>query len=191
MDTLGDKWSSSIASHQESEAESISDGGNSYLESDSVTPNRPAGCPDNDPMQYLTSSKRFFDGCIDAIVVKDKGRLRTVPLTNVDIETSAIRPRISAAINRRNAHLSANDVAGMAIECRPWQVATAAELLLGRDTMVVTATGSGKTMCFFVPLLVDTTVSVLVISPLLALMDDQVSSPTIAVNIIMNSCGCI
>lgn len=136
-------------------------------------------------------SQPFYDGCVDALVVKDKGRLRTVPFSNVDIETSAIRHRISTVINRRNAHLSANDVSGTVIECRPWQVATTAKLLLGRDTMVVTATGGGKTMFFFMPLLVDTTVSVLVISPLLALMDDQVSSPPIAVDIMMNSCRCI
>jgi len=191
MHTHSDKWSSSIPPRQASEAESITDGGTSCPQSESAIPNHPSDCHNNDPIQTLMFSQPFYDGCVDALVVKDKGRLRTVPFSNVDIETSAIRHRISAVINRRNAHLSANDVFGTVIECRPWQDTTAAKLLLGRDTMVVTATGGGKTMFFFMPLLVDTTVSVLVISPLLALMDDQVSSPPIAVDIMMNSCRCI
>jgi ATP-dependent helicase YprA (DUF1998 family) len=120
------------------------------------------------------SQPQLFEGCIDDDLIRDKGRLRTVAFSNVDGVTAAVRDRISVELERRNASISQYGVAGMRIEARLWQMAVAAEIMLRRDTLLITATGSGKSMCFFLLLIADTTASVLVISPLLALMDDQV-----------------
>jgi superfamily II RNA helicase len=115
----------------------------------------------------------LVDGCVDAAQVRDKGRLRTVAFTDAEPQTLAMRTKITEALTRRSRIEPANSEKP-AVDPRPWQIATAAELLLGRDTIVVTATGSGKTMCFFLALFADVKASVLVVSPLLALMDDQV-----------------
>jgi hypothetical protein len=118
--------------------------------------------------------RQLFDGCVDEQIILDKGRLRTVAFSSVDGETAAVRDRITVQLERRNAHLIHHGVSSMRIEARVWQVAVAAEILLKRDTLVITATGSGKTMCFLLLLIADATASVLVVSPLLGLMDDQV-----------------
>jgi hypothetical protein len=115
----------------------------------------------------------LVDGCLDAVLIRDKGRLRTIAFTDADADAVAMRDKIGNALTQR-ARVVPQNGDNRAIDARPWQIATAAEILLGRDTLVVTATGSGKTMCFFLALLADVRASVLVISPLLALMDDQV-----------------
>ncbi|XP_020521838.1 uncharacterized protein LOC18432470 isoform X1 [Amborella trichopoda] len=58
---------------------------------------------------------------------------------------------------------------------RPHQKEIIEEVLKGRDTMVVMATGSGKSLCYQVPPLVTGKLAV-VISPLISLMQDQVMS---------------
>ena len=55
-----------------------------------------------------------------------------------------------------------------------WQLEIADAILQGNDVIVDIGTGSGKTLCFALPLLKDKTDMVLVISPLTALMVDQV-----------------
>jgi ATP-dependent helicase YprA (DUF1998 family) len=57
-----------------------------------------------------------------------------------------------------------------------WQLDVAEAVLLGLDCVAIAGTGSGKTMPFAMPLLVDRTKKkiVLVISPLNDLEDDQV-----------------
>lgn len=67
-----------------------------------------------------------------------------------------------------------------------WQLDAAIAILEGRDVVLDVGTGSGKTMCFSLPLLVDETDIALIISPLSALMIDQVgkspaSLPSVAV----------
>ncbi|TFK53748.1 hypothetical protein OE88DRAFT_1276788 [Heliocybe sulcata] len=57
----------------------------------------------------------------------------------------------------------------------PWQLKIAAAILKGEDMIVDAGTGSGKTLCFSLPLLQDETDIGLVVSPLTALMVDQVS----------------
>jgi hypothetical protein len=117
----------------------------------------------------------LVDGCLDAVLIRDKGRLRTIAFTDADADAVAMRDKIGNALTQRARRgVAPENGDNRAIDARPWQIATAAEILLGRDTLVVTATGSGKTMCFFLALLADVRASVLVISPLLALMDDQV-----------------
>ena len=58
-----------------------------------------------------------------------------------------------------------------------WQLDIAEAILLGLDCVAVAGTGSGKTMPFVMPLLVDRTKKkmVIVISPLNDLEEDQVS----------------
>jgi len=58
---------------------------------------------------------------------------------------------------------------------RPGQEAVVASLLAGRDTLAVMPTGAGKSLCFQLPAVVDGGLTV-VVSPLIALMDDQVRS---------------
>jgi len=57
-----------------------------------------------------------------------------------------------------------------------WQLEIAEAVLRGEDVIVDVGTGSGKTLCFALPLLKDDTDMVLVVSPLTALMVDQVKT---------------
>jgi len=56
---------------------------------------------------------------------------------------------------------------------RPGQESVVASLLAGRDTLAVMPTGAGKSLCFQLPAVIDDGLTV-VVSPLIALMDDQV-----------------
>ena len=61
---------------------------------------------------------------------------------------------------------------------RPGQLASTAAVLHGRDAFVRLATGAGKSLCIFLaPLAVSDAAMALVISPLVGLMDQQVSNP--------------
>jgi len=100
------------------------------------------------------------------------GRLRTVAMASTDDLTLAARESIHRAVLQKNeaSRINPNRIE---VQQRTWQIAAAAEILCGRDTYMVTATGSGKTMCFQLALFTRPG-SIIVISPLLALMDDQV-----------------
>jgi ATP-dependent DNA helicase RecQ len=58
---------------------------------------------------------------------------------------------------------------------RPAQVPVVRSVLSGRDTLAVLPTGGGKSVCFQVPALVSGGLTV-VVSPLIALMQDQVAA---------------
>ncbi|KAJ4981678.1 hypothetical protein NE237_032515 [Protea cynaroides] len=58
---------------------------------------------------------------------------------------------------------------------RPYQKEIIEQILSGRDSLVVMATGSGKSLCYQIPSLISGKTAV-VVSPLLALMQDQVMS---------------
>src|SRR5918994_1902594 len=58
---------------------------------------------------------------------------------------------------------------------RPGQIPVIRSILEGQDTLAVLPTGAGKSVCFQVPALVLGGLTV-VISPLLALMQDQVAA---------------
>ena len=62
---------------------------------------------------------------------------------------------------------------------RPGQEAAIAALLAGRHALTVMPTGSGKSLCFQIPALVNDGLTV-VVSPLIALMQDQVSALRLA-----------
>nr|MBA3685935.1 DEAD/DEAH box helicase [Planctomycetota bacterium] len=60
-------------------------------------------------------------------------------------------------------------------EFRPLQAEAVASVLAGRDCLIVLPTGGGKSLCYQVPAACGAG-AVLVVSPLIALMDDQVAS---------------
>lgn len=55
-----------------------------------------------------------------------------------------------------------------------WQLDTSEAILLGLDSVVIAGTGSGKTIPFMLPLWLDSTRKMIIISPLKILQDDQV-----------------
>ncbi|KIM72970.1 hypothetical protein PILCRDRAFT_15631 [Piloderma croceum F 1598] len=62
----------------------------------------------------------------------------------------------------------------------PWQLETAEAILRGEDVIIDVGTGSGKTLCFALPLLTNETDMVIVVSPLTALMVDQAWSAEVS-----------
>ncbi len=61
-------------------------------------------------------------------------------------------------------------------EFRPGQAEVITAVLQGRDTLAVMPTGGGKSVCYQVPALLENEGITLVVSPLLALMKDQVDA---------------
>lgn len=72
---------------------------------------------------------------------------------------------------------SANNAVSQ-LQARDWQIGAAKELLAGRDSFVITATGSGKTLCYQLALLASPGKMIIGIFPLISLMKDQVIAPT-------------
>ena len=59
-------------------------------------------------------------------------------------------------------------------EPRDWQLDVAEALILSLDAVVIAPTGAGKTLPFFMPVLLYPTKIIIIISPLIALQNDQV-----------------
>src|ERR1041385_5750772 len=58
---------------------------------------------------------------------------------------------------------------------RPKQEAIVRDILAGRDVCVVMPTGGGKSLCYQLPSALDGDKTAVVVSPLIALMQDQVA----------------
>ncbi len=56
----------------------------------------------------------------------------------------------------------------------PWQLNTVSSIMKGKDALVVQPTGSGKSLCFCIPPLQNSTTAV-VLTPTISLMADQVA----------------
>jgi len=142
-------------------------------------PNRPVSTPlaldpsSHDEEDEARAYPAYPDGCLRDAHVKDMGRLCTVAMALPDDLTLAARESIRHVILEKN-DASRDNPNRIEVQQHEWQVAAAAEILCGCDTYVVTATGTGKTMCFLLALFARPG-SIIVISPLLALMDDQVA----------------
>jgi superfamily II DNA helicase RecQ len=89
-----------------------------------------------------------------------QSKVRTYKLEELDFEKIAQR---------------AHDI--LSVKPFSWQLEVAGAVLQGDDVIVDVGTGSGKTLCFTLPLLADDTDIVLTVSPLTALMLDQVRVP--------------
>src|SRR5580692_7936724 len=61
---------------------------------------------------------------------------------------------------------------------RPLQERVVRSLLAGHDTCVVMPTGGGKSLCYQLPAIMLPAKTVIVVSPLIALMQDQVAQLT-------------
>ncbi|MBK7725379.1 MAG: RecQ family ATP-dependent DNA helicase [Dehalococcoidia bacterium] len=84
-----------------------------------------------------------------------------------------VEPTSSPALNAARKVL--RDVFGYG-EFRPGQAEVISAVLAKRDTLAVMPTGGGKSVCYQVPALLRTDGLTLVVSPLLALMKDQVDA---------------
>ncbi len=98
--------------------------------------------------------------------VADAGRVRNTAETAEVPVSAAERARISAAARRLFGFAS----------MLPGQAETIACALRGEDVLCILPTGGGKSLCYQLPALMADRGTVLVISPLIALMKDQVDS---------------
>lgn len=89
---------------------------------------------------------------------------RNTALKDRKYQSSTTRATLLSEFSARNDGMSAY----------PWQIDVAEALLLGLDCTVVAGTGAGKTMPFVMPLFVESEKTVIIISPLNALEEDQV-----------------
>lgn len=86
----------------------------------------------------------------------------------------AIISKITTAFVKRQEGLENHS--SPVVTPRDWQILAAAELMSKRDVIVVTATGSGKSLCYQLALVSSPGKTILGIFPLLSLMTDQVSA---------------
>lgn len=66
---------------------------------------------------------------------------------------------------------------GVSLRLIPWQIEAAARFLEGKDQLVISRTGDGKTFCFLLAALAALDRTIMVITPLLTLMDCHVHKP--------------
>ena len=87
---------------------------------------------------------------------------------------SRMKLSIEEVVEQVRLHLTA--------ELRPWQKIVVETLLNGSDMIIIAGTGSGKSLVFQSMIFAFPEVVVLVISPLIALMEDQVYTLKIGTN---------
>jgi superfamily II DNA helicase RecQ len=81
---------------------------------------------------------------------------------------------LDGPISERTVNLCDEVHALWGYQVRPWQAHAIQYLLNGNDVVVSASTGSGKSLVFQALALSKPNTTVLVVSPLLSLMDDQV-----------------
>jgi superfamily II DNA helicase RecQ len=93
-------------------------------------------------------------------------------LPQLMVAASKVRQYKPAEINVHRLVAQAQELLG----CEPfeWQLEVTKAILGGEDVIVDVGTGNGKSLCFSLPLLINKNDVNLVISPLTALMIDQV-----------------
>src|SRR5437868_12364539 len=93
----------------------------------------------------------------------------------------AIAAKLTTELDRETAARSDLDLAGTLRRYwgydtfRPGQEAVVRAIRAGRDACVVMPTGGGKSLCYQLPAVLDAQRTTVVISPLIALMQDQVA----------------
>ena len=79
----------------------------------------------------------------------------------------------------RAAFASCNRQLRLGFQEKDWQIAAAAEFMLGRDVCLITGTGTGKSLCYLLCNMTNVSDIIIVFSPLLSLIADQVKSAMI------------
>ncbi|MCW2783216.1 MAG: hypothetical protein JWR35_3665 [Marmoricola sp.] len=79
-----------------------------------------------------------------------------------------LRHRIAEAVERTAISR------GLSLRAIDWQIDMAAGMIEGKDQLCVTKTADGKTYCFLVACMAEPNKCILVLSPLVSLMHDQV-----------------
>jgi len=98
-----------------------------------------------------------------------------------DINRAHLTMPIQSKVHRyKPEEISLDDLAAKAFSILHkklfvWQLEIALAILCGEDVIIYVGTGSGKTLCFSLPLILNDTDMVLTVSPLTALMIDQES----------------
>ena len=92
---------------------------------------------------------------------------------NIDIDTS-ISPKKKKAIDTEYINTKLKDVFGFS-QLRPFQQQVVDEVVKNKDLLVIAMTGGGKSLCYQLPAILSSGVTV-VISPLRSLIEDQFSN---------------
>ena len=111
----------------------------------------------------LERSQRYLDQVQKSVANLERARQQSAE--QKDYDSSATRQKLKHELSSRTDGMEAYD----------WQLDVSEALLLGLDCTVIAGTGAGKTMPFVMPLFIHPQKIVLIISPLNALEEDQVS----------------
>ena len=106
----------------------------------------------------------------------DSAKLYNIAPTELE---GPMRQRVVTAFQDRQLLCTKESPSVTAIVPHDWQVSAATEFLSRRDVIVITATGSGKSLSYLLALIANPGKIVLAIFPLLSLMTDQVSRMTV------------
>ena len=111
-------------------------------------------------MQDVLIGKVCSGGLFEKVEIEEAHALRW--------EVRSLRAKIAEAVRRTAI------VRELQIVPRAWQIEMAAGMLEKRDGLCLTKTGDGKTYCFLVAAMYEPSLIFMVVSPLIALMQDQV-----------------
>ena len=103
------------------------------------------------------------DAAFEPVDLPDDGGERVLPVLDLPLDFTT----------PADAHAALRDLFGFD-GFRPGQQKVVDALIAGRDTLAVMPTGAGKSLCYKLPAILEEGSVTLVVSPLIALMDDQV-----------------